>query len=172
MWRFGWAQLLYFGLFGVLLIGLAVGLYRAVRPRPIARVGPVLLAIAGVGLLLSMFPTDHGPPNAPSTWHGDIHAIAFLVVFIPLLLSMFFFAVSFRHDPRWTGLVWVGPISGAAALIAFIGLGALLPASLDQVSFYADLLALFVGITVIAYRLRALYPRDNVTPGSENLPPR
>ena len=154
--KFGWAQMANFALFGFLMIGLAVALYRSVRPGRLARVAPVLLGVAGFGLLLSVFPTDTGPPNAPATWHGAIHGIGFVTIFLPLLLAMFFLAVSSRGDSRWDAYVWLGPAVGAAALIAFIALAAILPASLDQVPFYLALLVLFVGITLVGLRVRSL----------------
>ncbi len=106
--------------------------------------------------LLMIFPTDTGPPNAPATWHGATHGIGFVTIFLPLLLAMFFLAVSSRGDSRWDAYVWLGPAVGAAALIAFIALAAILPASLDQVPFYLALFVLFVGITLIGLRVRSL----------------
>lgn len=154
--QFGWAQIANFGLLGILLIGLAIALYRSVSPRWTARVAPALLGISGFGFLMSVFPTDHGPPNAPETWHGDIHILGFIVFLLPMVLSMFFLALSFRGDSRWSGYAWLGPVVGGLALIAFIGLAAILPASVDQVPFYLTLLVLFVGITVVARRVRSL----------------
>ena len=153
---FGWAQMANFGLLGILLIGLAIALYRSVRPRWTARVAPVLLGISGFGFVMSVFPTDHGPPNAPETWHGDIHILGFIVFFLPMVLSMFFIALSFRGDSRWRGYVWFGPVVGVLALIAFIGLAAILPTSVDQIPFYLTLVVLFIGITVIARHVRSL----------------
>jgi hypothetical protein len=79
-----------------------------------------------------------------------------VTVFIPLVLSMFLLAVSVRGDSRWRGYVWLGPATSAIALIAFISLAALLPTSLDQVSFYVALIVLFVGMTLIGLRVRSL----------------
>jgi hypothetical protein len=152
----GWLQMANFALFGALTIGLAVALYRVVRPRPLARVGPLLLGVAGVGLVLSLFPTDHGPPDAPTTWHGAIHALAFAVTFVPLLLAFFFLAASFRGDHRWRGYQWLCPALGLAAIASFVVGSVLLPASLSQLAFYVALLVLFTGLTVIGLRLRAV----------------
>jgi hypothetical protein len=160
--QFGWAQMANFGLFGVLLIGLAIALYRSVRRPWPARVAPVLMGVAGFGFLLSVFPTDNGPPNAPMTWHGAIHGIGFITVFVPLLLSMFFLALSARGDSRWHGYIWLGPAIGVIALLAFVGLAAILPASLDQLPFYLTLLVLFIGITLIGLRVSRL---AEVAPG-------
>jgi hypothetical protein len=153
---YGWVQMVNFGLFGVLLIGLATALYRSVRPQWTARVAPVLMGLAGFGLLLSVFPTDNGPPSAPMTWHGAIHGIGFITLFVPIVLSMFFLAMSARGDSRWRGYLWLGPAAGMIALLAFIGLAVILPSSLDQIPFYLTLLVLFIGITLIGQRLRSL----------------
>jgi hypothetical protein len=113
------------------------------------------MGIAGFGFLLSVFPTDTGPPNAPATWHGDIHMIGFIVAFLPLVLSMFFLAVSARGDSRWNGYGWIGPVVGVIALLAFFGLAAIMPASVDQIPFYITLIALFAGTSLIGLRLRS-----------------
>jgi hypothetical protein len=127
-----------------------------VRPGRLAKVAPVLMGIAGFGFLLSVFPTDTGPPNAPATWHGAIHGIGFIVAFLPLVLSMFFLAVSVRGDSRWNGYGWIGPVVGVVALLSFFGLAAVMPASVDQIPFYITLVVLFAGISLIGYRLRSL----------------
>ena len=153
--RFGYLQMANFGLLGILLLGLAVALYRTARRGWPAHIAPVLMGITGVGFLMSVAPTDHGPPSAPETWHGDIHSLGFVVVFLPLVLSMLLLAVTFRGDPRWRGYAWLGPVVGVLALIFFIGLAAIIPVSVDQVAFYLTLLVLFVGITVIARHTRS-----------------
>jgi hypothetical protein len=153
--HFGWAQMANFALLGLSLIGLAIALYRSVRPGRPAKVAPVLMGIAGFGFLLSVFPTDTGPPNAAATWHGEIHGIGFIVALLPLMLSMFFFALSARGDSRWNGYGWIGPVVGVIALLAFFGLAAIMPASLDQIPFYITLVALFAGISLIGFRLRS-----------------
>jgi hypothetical protein len=153
--QFGWAQMANFALLGLSLIGLAIALYRSVRPGWPAKVAPVLMGIAGFGFLLSVFPTDTGPPNAAATWHGEIHGIGFIVAFLPLVLSMFFFALSARGDSRWNGFGWIGPVVGLIALLAFVGLAAIMPASVDQIPFYITLVALFAGISLIGFRLRS-----------------
>ncbi len=152
----GWLQVANFALFGVLTIALAVGLYRAVRPRRLARAGPMLVGAAGVGLVLSAFPTDHGPPDAPTTWHGTIHNLAFVVTFVPLLLAFFFLAVSFRGDPRWQGYQWLCPAIGLAAIASLVLGGGLLPASVNQAAFYVSLLLIFAGLTLLGLRLRTV----------------
>jgi uncharacterized protein DUF998 len=156
--RVGWLQMINFALLGASTIALAVGLYRVTPPRRLARAGPILLGVAGGGFVLSLFPTDHGPPDAPTTWHGAIHNLAFVVAFVPLLLAFFFLAASFRGDPRWRGYEWLCPAIGLAAIASLVVGGSLLPPSLNQVAFYLTLLVIFVGLTLIGLRLRAVAP--------------
>jgi len=153
--HFGWAATANFGLEGLLTIGFALGLIREVRARPMARIGPVLLGIAGLGMVLSVFSTDHGPANAPNTWHGQIHGISFVVTFVPLLLSFFFLAASFWRDSRWHGFKWLPAVPVVAVATLFIGHG-LLPTAISEVSFYVGELVIFVGLTLIGLRLLSL----------------
>ena len=71
---------------------------------------------------------------------------------------MFFLGLSFRGDPQWRGYVLVGPAIGLLALIAFIALAAILPASMDQIPFYITLLVLFTGLTLVGLRIRSRDP--------------
>jgi hypothetical protein len=81
--------------------------------------------------------------------------LAFAVTFVPLLLSFFLSAASFWGDPRWRGYQWLCPALGLAAIASLILAGSLLPASLNQISFYLTLLILFVGLTLIGLRTHA-----------------
>ena len=69
---------------------------------------------------------------------------------------MFFLAVSARGDSRWNGYVWIGPAVAVVALVSFIGLAAIMPATVDQIPFYITLIVLFIGITLIGLRVRSL----------------
>jgi hypothetical protein len=68
--RLGWIQMLNFTTLGLFTLALAAGLYQMVRPGLPARLGPLLLDVASLGLLLSVFPTDHGPADAPTAASG------------------------------------------------------------------------------------------------------
>jgi hypothetical protein len=147
----GWVQMANSAVLGLLIIGLATGFYREVRPRLRARIGPVLMGIAGVGAMLGAFPTDHGPPNAPTTWHGAIHNLGFAVFFLSLLLSFVFLTGSFWGDSRWRSPGWLAPILGVGAVGIFIFAG-LVPI----IGQFALILLLFLGITLFGLRLRIL----------------
>lgn len=146
----GWVYMANSAVLGLLIIGLAGGFYREVRPRLRARIGPVLMGIAGVGAVLGMFPTDHGPPNAPTTWHGVIHNLGFAVFLFSLLLSFVFLTASFWGDSRWRRSKWLAPIAGIAVVGIFL-LAGLVPV----INQFALILLLFVGITLFGLRLRA-----------------
>jgi hypothetical protein len=150
----GWVQMLNFAALGLCTLGLAAGLFQVVRPVLAARLGPAALAVAGLGLLLSVFPTDHGPADAPTTWNGVLHVIGFGLAFGSLFLALFLLTASFRGDPRWRGYATLCPAIGVVALTGFIMGSVLLPESLNQVSFYLPLLATFVGLTLVGLRLR------------------
>jgi hypothetical protein len=152
----GWIQMLNFVVLGLWTVALAVGLSRAIRPGLRARLGPAVLGVAGVGLILTLFPTDHGPPDAPTTWHGVVHTVAFGVALVPLLLAFFLLPTSFRGDQRWRGYQWLCPVIGLLALASLAFGSLLLPESLSQVPFYMTMLVVFVGLTLIGLRLRSV----------------
>jgi hypothetical protein len=147
----GWVYMANAALLGLLTIGLAAGYYREVLPRLRDRIGPVLMGIAGVGAILGMFPTDHGPPNAPTTWHGVIHNLGFAVFFFSLVLSFVFLTASLWGQNRWRSPKWLAPIAGIATVGIFIVAG-LVPI----INQFALILLLFLGITLFGLRLLAL----------------
>ena len=90
-------QMANFALLGILLFGLAVALYRTARRGWPAHIAPVLMGITGVGFLMSVAPTDHGPPGAPETWHGDIHSVDQVAFYLTLLVLFVGITVIARH---------------------------------------------------------------------------
>jgi hypothetical protein len=146
----GWVQMANSALLGLLIIGLAAGFYREVRPRLQARIGPVLLGMAGVGAMLGVFPTDHGPPTAPTTWHGVLHNVGFAVFFFSVLLSFAFLTASSWGDSRWRSPKSLAPMVGIAA-IGIVVLAGLVPI----IGQFALIVLLFLGITLFGLRLLA-----------------
>jgi hypothetical protein len=84
-----------------------------------------------------------------STWHGWIHATAFLVVLPSILLAPLTTALSVRCDARWRGLF-------ALSLAATPTMIALLGAPLGNAGFYLFLTVAFAWIAAIAGRIRHL----------------
>ena len=126
----GWEQIANFVVCGSLCIAFAIGL-RRVWPTGTASVwGPRLVGLFGLGLVIAgVFVTDPGwgyPAGAPiggseQTWHGWIHGINGLLLFLVVLpAACFVLARRFAGSPkdrRWATYSWM-----TGALILFISL--------------------------------------------------
>jgi hypothetical protein len=149
----GWVHMANAAVLGLLTIGLAAGYYREGGSRLRDRIGPVLLGIAAVGAILGAFPTDHGPPKAPTTWHGVIHNLGFAVFFFSLLLSFVFLTAFLWGKNHWRSPKWLAPTAGIGA-VGILVLAGLVPI----VGQFALILLLFLGLTHFGLRLRAARP--------------
>jgi hypothetical membrane protein len=124
----GWIQILNFLVAGVLTIAFAIGLRRSLRPGAGSRVGPLLVAIWGVGLLgAGVFvgdPVSGYPPGTPAlpaepSWHGLLHDWAFsLPGFFALAAAMLVMAHAFLRRGTAAWALYSG-LSGAAFLTCF-----------------------------------------------------
>ena len=115
---YGWLQILNFLQAGVSVLALCLGLWRTIAPRPTAALW--LLAVVSVAILLSAFPTD-GTASAVTTWHGAIHAGAFLVFYLGSVAAGFLMWRGLRRNAGWA---LQGRVS-LAAVILVIALTAL-----------------------------------------------
>jgi hypothetical protein len=109
-----------FLLLGLSVLALAVALFRLLLAR--RKLGPILLALAGVGVGLAAFRTDYGSAGGggPETWNGTVHAVG-LTIFIPVVvLSMLVLAAQFRREEQWRPLSRHSLIAGLLALASFI----------------------------------------------------
>ena len=95
----GWIQIANFLMLGAALLLFAIGLWQGFGDRSSGRIGSVLVAIAGIGLLgAGVFVTDEGALAQPTTFHGIVHDLASAVTFLSLLISAFVFARRFWPD--------------------------------------------------------------------------
>jgi len=126
----GWEQAANFLVCGVLVIGLAVGLRRALRTGTASVWGPLLMGIFGIGLVVAgIFPTDPGrnyPPGAPlngtpTTFHGWVHGINAIPVFLILAILPFILARRFAEEPENHSWATYSRIVGAVIILTFIG---------------------------------------------------
>lgn len=99
MGQYGWLQTLNFIQLGLSIIAIGIGLWRTAA----VRVGAGLVLLAGVGMLLLMFTTD-GTTGQPTTWHGGIHALAFLLTLFAELLAAVALAIRLRNNAQWRGV--------------------------------------------------------------------
>ena len=144
----GWLQVLNFAFFGFTLIHFALGLDRGVAPSGrLSWAGPTLLVVAGVALVIAAFETDPHLMRGPQTWHGTIHLVAFLLLVLSFLLSLFFWWRRLRWDPQWRGYALYTLITALLYIV-------LLLASTWQWGFYLFLANVLIWIELMAFRLR------------------
>lgn len=144
----GWEQIANFLVCGALIFAFALALPRAMGPSGSVRVGAVLLAALGVGLIAAgIFVTDPAlgyPPGAtpsvPITWHqtwnGTLHGLAGLFDFTSLGVAAFVLARRFAGDPRWKGWVAFSIVVGVVVLASFVG--GIVTSVLDQKGIWPD----------------------------------
>jgi hypothetical protein len=79
----------------------------------------VLLALLGVALILAAFPVDVPMLNGrnPSTWHGWVHTIAFLLIIATGVLAPLTTAFAVRRYPSWRSIAVVSLAAGALFIV-------------------------------------------------------
>ncbi|HKH58309.1 MAG TPA: DUF998 domain-containing protein [Rubrobacter sp.] len=153
---YGYFQAANFVFFGVCLISFGLGLHRGVRAvGRTSWAGPALVIMAGIAMVLLGFKADPRTSGLPQTWHGWIHALAFLVVAIAILAAFFVLWRRLKRDPLWSGYGSYTLISGILCTIllfmSFMDL--IIP---GQVAFYLFLVVMLAWIEVMAIRLRSI----------------
>jgi hypothetical protein len=119
MGPYGLLQTVNFIQLGLSVIAIAIGLWRSVQPRP--RVGAGFVFLTGVAIVLAMFTTD-GTTNQPTTWHGWIHSLAFLLHLFASLLGAVALAIQLRKNAQWRGIAQAS-IAVPVVIIATLFLG-------------------------------------------------
>ncbi len=154
----GWLQTANFFMFGLTIIAFAIGLFRSL-PRG-SWVGATLLIISGLGIVASgIFPTDL--KGAPETDTGGLHNLLFLLVFLMLIISYVFWALSFRRLAGWRAYTWFTafmPVLVFGLLFVLIGFSSDIGDPLYAVGGLIQRLLLAVAfgwMTLTAWRLRA-----------------
>ena len=106
----GWVQVVNFILAGLLNLLYAVGLWRRLHPGRGGTWGTIFIGAYGIGLILvGIFRTDPAngfPPGVPAathpSWHGAIHALGALFVFLTLAAALLVFVRLFlSRKERW-----------------------------------------------------------------------
>jgi Protein of unknown function (DUF998) len=124
----GWIQVLNFVGSGVLNVLYAIGLRRRLHPGRSDTAAPVFIAAYGIGLVaVGIFTTDpaHGfPPGAAvptqPSWHGAIHALGGLFVFLTLAAALIAFARLFQAQSE-RGWALSCLLSAVLVLVVFFG---------------------------------------------------
>ena len=125
----GWIQITNFIVSGLLAVGLAVGMRRALHPGRASTWGPLLVGTYGIGMCIGgLFTTDPSfgfPPGAPAgmpadmSWHAVLHAIGFFTAFLSVIPACFVFARRFagRKQWRWTAYCAVSGVVAPALIV-------------------------------------------------------
>ena len=154
MGPYGLLQTLNFLQIGVAVIAVALGLWRTVTPRP--RVGTAFVVLAGVSFLLSSFTTD-GTNGTPTTWHGTIHALAFLLLVFATLIGALVIAVQLRKDPAWRLVAYVAPVVPIVLVVSLFLTGAVRQAG-GLLSVFS-ILAMLGWYALLGWRVLTLTPK-------------
>lgn len=142
--RFGWLMTATFIISGLIMTLFAYRLFLNLKPAFASRLGATLLACAGVALAMLAFTTDPTIRDTPSTWHGRLHDLSFVVLGLTLFPAMIVLGFAFRNDEKWKSLSLYTWLTLCLAAPAF---------ALKGAAFYVFLLAILVWNEVVALRL-------------------
>jgi len=146
-----------FFLYGVLMIGFALGLHAEIENGPGDWLGPSLVAIYGLGYMAVAFaPCNPGCTGTPPTPSEQAHFLISRVIFLAAIAGPFVLFARLAKDPAWASVRYVVLLLTVGGYLLFLlpipGLGA----GLQQ--------RLFVGgtlgwVLVLAWRLLRLSSR-------------
>jgi hypothetical membrane protein len=156
--EWGWVQIGNFVLAGVLNLLYAAGLWRRLHPGRAGTWGPLLIGAYGLGLIVvGVFRTDPAngfPPGvvtpAQPSWHGAIHALGGLFVFVALAAALAALARLFlAHKERG----WAFYCLASAVLILVIFFWGFTASALTVRTLRLATLVGWMAASVIAIRL-------------------
>jgi hypothetical protein len=105
---------------GLLVLVLAVGLWRALSPDLLGRLAVAALFVAGAGNFLDgLFRLDCRGIDAACTndsWHSHAHKVESGISGAALVLAPVLFALAFRRNPDWRG-AWLPSLLTLPAII-------------------------------------------------------
>ena len=145
---YGWAQIATFVITGLAIVALAVALRHQLPHRRTSGVAVALLALSGVALILAAFRVDTPmlSGGSPATWHGWVHAIAFLLIIATGVLAPLTMAFAMRGDAGWRP-VTIASVAASALFVVFL----VLP--WGNATFLLAVITLFAWIASVAVRL-------------------
>jgi hypothetical protein len=118
---------------GLLVVALALGLWRVLSPNLLGRVGAAALIVTGIAALaggvfrLDCQGIDSGCEN--DSWHASAHKVASAVLAGATFIAPLVLAVAFRRIPEWRdswlpALAVIPALFAANLLFSFLGDGA------------------------------------------------
>ncbi len=138
---------------GLLVIAFSLGLWQALRPGLLSRLGVLGLVVVGAGMFLDgLFRLDCQGIDAAcdnTSWHSSAHKVESGVTAAALLLTPPVLAFAFRRMPDWRA-AWLPTLLATPALIlASAAFGSLGPGAASR----AGGLAWFVWLAFVALHL-------------------
>ena len=121
---YGWVQDLNFIVFGVLMLAYAVGLHLGMRPARAGILGPALLALAGVGAMLSGVVPLRAVAGG-GTYEPAGHTVAVFMAFLGAGIGLIAFSRRMTSDPSWRSLATYTLATGIAIVVLFLAVGGL-----------------------------------------------
>ncbi len=110
-----------FLLYGVLVLGLAAGLHEAIRNGPGDWLGPLLLAVYGLGYVAVAFaPCSPGCTGTSSTPSEQAHFLISRVIFLTAVAGPFVLFARLAKDPAWSSLRYVVLLLSVVGYLLFL----------------------------------------------------
>lgn len=156
--EWGWVQITNFVLAGVLNLLYAAGLWRRLHPGRAGTWGPIFIGAYGLGLIVvgvfrtdpsNGFPPGTSTPSGPS-WHGAIHALGGLFIFLFLAAALLVFVRFFLARKEWG---WVFYCLASAVVFLAIFFWGFTAAALTVRTLRLATLIGWMAASVIAIRL-------------------
>jgi hypothetical protein len=120
---YGWVMTSAFFSMGVATWSLLFGLARSLPPAARSRLGLLLLAVWGTGVLVAMFfPTDLD--GAPVTLAGTIHRLNGFIIFFSLTVSVFLISRRLKYAAAWQPIYRPALMLSLLLLVEFVATGA------------------------------------------------
>lgn len=106
--------------FGASALALGLRLRTAIERHGVTRSFPVLLMLAGAGLIVAgVFEVDRS--TAPHTIGETIHSNSAVGAFVMLIVAMLLFSIACRSDDRWWSFRWISLVLASVAGLAAVG---------------------------------------------------
>jgi hypothetical protein len=113
----------------LLVVVLGLGLWRALSPDLLGRIGALAVVVAGIGAFLDgLFRLDCRGIDADCTnrsWHADAHKVESGITGAATLLAPLILAFAFRRIPEWRDSWLPSLLTIPAIVIANVALGTL-----------------------------------------------
>ena len=151
-------QMAGFVVFGLGMVATGVALWQTLRTGTAARVGEILLIVAGVNMILTgLFRADPMEQETLSV-SGTVHVVTASVVFLSLIAGFLVMSRAFRKSQRWAALASFSFVAGLAAFVFLAAYSFAFEAQPDWIGLWQRLLAatLATWFVVVTRRLLRL----------------